>query len=177
MASENIHNNILNDLEKFKVGSSSEMTTEEENRLLDNAEMWTASDNVLPKKEDENCSHLPTHVLKADSGKVVPVRQKKLKRVVEATKFLNLRKRLKIAEELLEYVKEEMVPTKNKPLVGKMIETFKNGGGTFLYYYHHTNTLEIYSTTVKPHSCLRFYRCVDAGRNFRFHPPPPAGAK
>ena len=86
------------------------------------------------RQGEENSTHVRGSVRSVDSEKSVPVRGKKFKHVKETSQFLKLKQRLKFAEELMEHIKEKMVQTKYKTLVGKMIKTFKNGGGTFLIF-------------------------------------------
>ena len=54
--------------------------------------------------------------------------------MLKKPQFLKLKQHLKFAEELMEHINEKMVQTKYKTLVGKMIKTFKIGGGTFLIF-------------------------------------------
>ena len=60
MSFDNIHENILNDFDKIKVVSSSELSSKQEHRLLDNVEMWTLSENsVSAHKGEENNTPAP----------------------------------------------------------------------------------------------------------------------
>ena len=127
MAFDNIDDKMLNDFSKIEVISSPEMTVENENRLLDKVELWSSSDNDGPNRKKAKM------VLRHDKKKMCGIRRN-FKKVVETSQFLKLKKRLKFAEELMDHINEGMVQTKYKPLVGKMIKTFKNGGGTFLLF-------------------------------------------
>ena len=105
------------------------MTVENENRLLDKVELWSSSDI------DGSNRKKAKKVLRHDKEEICGIRRKKIKNVVENTHSINWRKRLKLAEGLLNFVAEEMVSTKNKLLFGKMIRTCKKGGGIYIRYF------------------------------------------
>ena len=76
----------MNDFDIIKVVSSSELTSEQEHRLLDNVEMWTVSENSMSTCErEENSTHVCGSVRSKDSEESVPARRKKFKHVKETS--------------------------------------------------------------------------------------------